>query len=117
MARSSAPTIANKAVMADSARTMAPAASQAVAQPTRATGEMRNEADRAADASLAEDPGEDIPPATVNSPAVRDAWLRRIRELLDRGERQEAKASLAEFRRRYPDAIVPSALHALEIEP
>lgn len=111
--RAAAPTLANKAAMADSARPAEPA----LARPAPVASGMRNEADKAADAGFADDPDEDIPPATANSPAVRDAWLRRIRELIDRGERQEAKASLAEFRRRYPDAVLPSALHALEIEP
>lgn len=79
--------------------------------------EVRNEASMAADAGFVDDPDEDVPPATVDSPAVRDAWLHRIGELLDQGKGQEAKASLAEFRRRYPAAVLPSRLRTLEIEP
>lgn len=71
----------------------------------------------AADAGFVDDPDEDVPPATVDSPAVRDAWLHRIGELLEQGEREQAKASLAEFRRRYPAATLPPALRAIEIEP
>ena len=88
--------------------------------PAPAAAEMpaiRNEAQRAADAGFVDDPDNDIPPATVDAPAVRDAWLHRIGELLEQGKRQEAKASLAEFRRRYPAAVLPSRLRALEIEP
>ncbi|MEO5963671.1 MAG: hypothetical protein ABIO75_08425 [Thermomonas sp.] len=106
--RNAASASAAKASVADSAQQ---AATKALApQP-------RNEAARAADARFVDDPGEDVPPATVDSPIVRDAWLHRIGELLEQGKRQEAKASLAEFRRRYPAAVLPPKLHALEIEP
>lgn len=80
-----------------------------------------NQAAQAADAGArdpqafsADDPGEDVPPATVDSPEVRDAWLRRIGELRQEGRSDEARASLAEFRRRYPDAPVPPELRTLE---
>ena len=79
------------------------------------------EAAKAADASardpqafIADDPGEDVPPATVDSPEVRDAWLRRIGELQQQGRSEDARASLAEFRRRYPEAPVPPELRKLE---
>lgn len=75
------------------------------------------EARNAADAGFVDDPEQYVPPAMVDSPAVRDAWLHRIVELLDQGKPQEAKASLAEFRRRYPTAELPARLRALEIEP
>ena len=77
----------------------------------------RNEAWMAADSVFVDDPDDDMPPATAASPAVRDAWLHRIGELLDQGKREAAKDSLAEFRRRYPAAVLPSRLRALEIEP
>jgi len=57
---------------------------------------------------------EDVPPATMDAPAARDAWLRRIGELQQQGRIDEAKASLAEFRRRYPDAVLPQELRKLE---
>ena len=57
---------------------------------------------------------EDVPPATMDAPAVRDAWLRRIGELQQQGRIDDARASLAEFRRRYPDAQLPVELRKLE---
>lgn len=60
-----------------------------------------------------EAPEDDVPPATADSPEVREAWLRRIGELLNQGKTEEAKASLAEFRRRYPDAALPAELRKL----
>jgi outer membrane biosynthesis protein TonB len=110
------------------ARAQAPAmakatASEAMRERTAASGtiaaENREEAQRAADAAtldtvMVADPEEDIPPATADSPEVRDAWLRRIGELLEQGRTVEAKASLAEFRRRYPDAALPPELRKLE---
>lgn len=58
-------------------------------------------------------PDEDVPPATADSAAVRAAWLRRIGELLRQGQRDLARASLEEFRRRYPDAPLPPELREL----
>ena len=54
-------------------------------------------------------------PATADAPEVREAWLRRIGELQRQGKTAEARASLAEFRHRYPKAVLPAALHALEV--
>ncbi len=112
VAQDALPPAAAKARMADGAR-------QSQAQGTRpmpVVPEAFNEADMAADAGFVDDP-DHVPPATVDSPSVRDAWLQRIRQLLDQGNIHEAKASLAEFRRRYPDAALPSALQALETGP
>ena len=64
--------------------------------------------------TLADDPGEEVPPATADSPEVREAWLRRIGELLKQGKTEEATSSLDEFRRRYPDAVLPVELRQLE---
>jgi len=50
------------------------------------------------------------PPATADSPQVRDAWLQRIRDLLSAGETDAARNSLAEFRRRYPKYALPEDL-------
>ena len=58
-------------------------------------------------------PPDDIPPASMDSPAVREAWLARIRELLAAGHAEEARASFEEFRRRHPDAEVPDDLRTL----
>ena len=66
------------------------------------------------DTIASDDPGEDVPPATADSPQVRDAWLRRIGDLLKQGKTEDAKASLAEFKRRYPDANLPPELRKLD---
>lgn len=58
--------------------------------------------------------GEDVPPATMDSPQAREAWLARIRDLLRAGEVDAAKASLQEFRHRHPDASLPPELQQLE---
>ena len=55
-------------------------------------------------------PLDDTPPASVDSPLVRDAWLARIRELVSAERYTEARESFAEFRRRYPDAELPADL-------
>jgi hypothetical protein len=110
MLRDATTATTDKAGEADTAR-------QSAAKAVWPATVVRNEAELATDAGFVDDPGMDIPPATAASPAVRDAWLRRIGELLEHGKRQDAKASLAEFRRRYPAAVLPPALHALEIEP
>lgn len=59
----------------------------------------------------------DEPPATMNSPGARVAWLRRITELANQGRTDEARASLAEFRKRYPNERIPAALRVLESDP
>jgi hypothetical protein len=53
------------------------------------------------------------PPATADSPQVRDAWLQRIRELLAAGDTDAARNSLAEFRKRYPKYALPEDLRPL----
>ena len=69
--------------------------------------------DHATEATGADQPLDDIPPASVDSPEVRDAWLDRIRELVAAGRSEEARESLAEFQRRHPDATVPDDLQSL----
>ena len=56
---------------------------------------------------------EDVPPATADSPEVREAWLERIRELADAGDIDDARASLDEFVHRYPNHPLPDDLRAL----
>ncbi len=55
----------------------------------------------------------DEPPATADSPEVQRAWLQRIRELVANGDPAAARASLAEFRRRYPQYVLPDDLRGL----
>jgi outer membrane protein assembly factor BamD (BamD/ComL family) len=61
----------------------------------------------------ADTPAGDVPPATVASPEVRDAWLARIRALVAAGQVDEARMSLHEFQRRYPAYVLPDDLRAL----
>jgi hypothetical protein len=98
-------------------------ASDAMRERTAASGtvaaENREDARRGADAATLDaiavnDPEEDVPPATADAPAVRDAWLERIGELLRQGKTEDARDSLAEFQRRYPDAPLPPGLRKLE---
>jgi hypothetical protein len=56
---------------------------------------------------------DDEPPATVDSPDTRRAWLDRIRELRDDGELDAARESLREYRRRYPGLDLPADLEGL----
>ena len=95
----------------------APAAKTTSAE-SRSQAVQRNSVDAAAAASrqdaFAEDAAaEDVPPATADSPEVRDAWLQRIRELAMTGYADDARASLREFVRRYPDHPLPDDLRTL----
>jgi len=65
------------------------------------------------DVEFAEPDEEVVPPATADSPQVRDAWLQRIRELARAGRLDDARASLREFRHRYPGVALPDDLRAL----
>ena len=65
-------------------------------------------------AARGDEPLDDIPPATADSPAVRDAWLQRIRDLADAGDIEGARASLHEFAHRYPVYPLPDDLRKLE---
>lgn len=64
-------------------------------------------------AETADAPMDDVPPATMNSPTAREAWLNRVATLLRAGRIDEARASLVEFHRRYPDARLPEELRSL----
>ena len=97
-------------------------APQAMAEPApmpRAAAARAPEALRrmAPPPPLDDAPVQDVPPATADAPAVREAWLRRIGELARQGQRDAARASLEEFRRRYPDATVPPELRTLLAAP
>lgn len=91
----------------------APAATQGVTGNRQDTGGL---APREAAATSVDEYGDqsidDQPPATADAPEVRQAWLQRIRELIAAGETDAARASLEEFRRRYPDAVLPEDLRA-----
>ena len=80
----------------------------------QATTAARAAAGVSRDQPVADD---DVPPATVDAPGVRDAWLRRIGELVTEGRMDEARESLAVFRKRYPEEILPPELQPLEPPP
>lgn len=86
---------------------------------THAAAAEANQAAKTPDAAAAQsargdEPLDDVPPATADSPAVRDAWLQRIRDLIDDGNVDSARASLHAFVHRYPAYPVPADLRALE---
>ena len=56
--------------------------------------------------------GNGAPRARMNVPSQWLAWLKTGETL--QGKVDEARASLAEFRRRYPDAVLPPELRKLE---
>lgn len=92
---------------------------KATSAESRNHAAQRNSVDAAAGAAaasrqeaFAEDAG-DVPPATADSPEVRDAWMQRIRELAKAGNTDDARASLREFVRRYPDHPLPDDLRTL----
>lgn len=88
------------------------AAPPAPAEPVSPPQAFGDEAARAASA-VGDEPPLEVPPATADSPAVRDAWLQRIQALVDAGDIAGAKASLRAFVLRYPDYTLPENLRAL----
>ena len=119
-----APAAGNSAIAAQAAadaasvrREEADAAAPRAAQDTVRAFEARKAAAPATatghDVESAEPDEEVVPPATADSPQVRDAWLQRIRELARAGRLDDARASLREFRHRYPGVVGPDDLRAL----
>lgn len=124
--QSAAPTEAVMPAPSPAASAMqAPPAAAPAAKTTSAESRNQSAGRNSADAGVgtaaasredafAEDAAaEDVPPATADSPEVRDAWLQRIRELARAGNTDDARASLDEFVRRYPDHPLPDDLRAL----
>lgn len=95
----------------------APAAAPASSAPAPAIDmqDAAREADRAdaAGSARGDEPEDEVPPATADSPAVRDAWLQRIQGLVDKGDIASARTSLHAFVQRYPDYALPEDLRAL----
>ena len=89
------------------------AAAKAISDETRTQAAERNSAAATAAQSREDAFAEDVPPATADSPEVREAWLQRIRELAEAGNADDARASLEEFVRRYPNHPLPDDLRAL----
>lgn len=106
------------APMSAAADTAPAAASGALATPSAHRPEAAMgkavQMQRQRDFANTDAPLDDVPPATMASPAARDAWLKRIRQLHQQGDLDAARASLAEFRRRYPQATLPPDLRDLE---
>ena len=102
---------------------MAPSRKAQAGTPAAATGEMSQRASQSRERSAGQPVNtdipsdtlteEDVPPATADAPEVRDAWLQRIRELAAAGKFDDARASLREFIRRWPDYPLPADLRAL----
>ena len=116
--RPAAPTlILDDAAPAASATDAAAAAASAQVPAPPATSPPRPAARRAPTPEavdvLADQPLDEQPPASVDSPAVRERWLQRIRELREAGQDEAARASLLEFTRRHPQADVPADLRPL----
>ncbi len=66
--------------------------------------------------SFGDQPAADLPPASADSPQVQQAWLQRVRQLVAEGKPDAARASLREYRHRYPEATLPEDLRALLAE-
>jgi len=85
------------------------AADAAAREQITVTGSrVRRDAEGFSDEQLDEDP-----PATADSPQVQRAWLQRIREMVADGDLDGARASLGEFKRRYPRYALPDDLREL----
>lgn len=117
---------ANAAATAQAAADMAPQHREATeatdASAAPAIQALRSQQARKAAAPMSAPPQEVesaaadeevVPPATADNPLVRDAWLQRIRELAKAGRIEDARASLREFRHRYPGTSLPDDLRAL----
>jgi resuscitation-promoting factor RpfA len=61
-------------------------------------------------AAAADQPFDDQPPVSADSPQFRQAWLQRIRKQFAEGQAEAGRKSLQEFRRRYPDMELPEDL-------
>ncbi len=83
-------------------------ARQATAAPPPAV--QAPAAPAASAASVADQPYDDQPPVSADSPEFRQAWLQRIRNLFAKGQTEAGRTSLQEFRRRYPDSELPDDL-------
>lgn len=101
-----------------------PDPSPAQAPAAKAASALQRDADAAArsahearvrqEPAFAEAEEDEVPPATADSPEVRDAWIARIRELLRTGDADAARESLRAFRARYPAHVLPEDLRALD---
>lgn len=103
--------------MQQAAEAVAAQRAKSIAAPPEAAFRREAQPQRQANEEQVEIVGSDAgdePPAYANSPQVREAWLRRIRELIAEGNLQRAHDSLDEFKRRYPDHALPEDLKRFE---
>lgn len=95
-----------------SAAVRAPSAGEPVAEEAPAGS---------ADENRAKSLRREVPPASAARPQADnqppEQWLRAIEDLLKGGKDTDARAQLAEFRKRYPDYRLPETLQAFEREP
>lgn len=93
----------------------APAPPSAAARSNAGSGFTADPSADKADAEADDAAGlyDDRPPVSADSPEFRLAWLQRIRKLLADGRRPQAKESLLEYSRRYPEAVIPEDLRPL----
>jgi resuscitation-promoting factor RpfA len=83
-------------------------------QSERARGQLGNiEGDAEARKSRDQYRFDERPPVSADSAEFRQAWLQRIRGLIAKGAQDDARSSLQEFRRRYPDVELPDDLRKL----
>jgi hypothetical protein len=71
------------------------------------------EEDRTEAGYAGDQPLDDLPPASVDSPQVQQAWLQRVRQLVAEGRPDAARDSLREYQRRSPKAALPDDLRLL----
>lgn len=100
-----------------------PAAAASPAPPSSASPSVQNERARGlidktesdAEARKSRDAYrfDERPPVSADSAEFRQAWLQRIRGLIAKGALDNARSSLQEFRRRYPDVELPDDLRKL----
>lgn len=90
---------------------------KAAATPETAAGALdRIEVTGTRIQDFADQPLDEQPPASADSPQVQQAWLQRVRVLIAQGDLDAARDSLREYRRRYPRAVLPDDLRALLAE-
>jgi len=87
----------------------APAVAAPAASPAPARALMKLEARSPGPAASGAGAADSIAPAAVDA-ATPEAWLKHVRELRAAGRSAEAAQSLARFRLRYPDFVLPDDL-------
>jgi hypothetical protein len=108
-----APDSASTEATAGAAQAPAPAAPARAADEAARASAFPSAVEQDREQSASDEPYDAMPPATADAPEVRDAWLLRIRALIDAGDIAAGRASLHAFTQRYPDYPLPEDLRAL----